>query len=202
MKDLLYAIRPLASDFLATIVLAILLAAHVDVRTATGVALLTGVAQVIFQKATKRPVELLQWASLGLVVVLGSLAMMTSDPRFLMIKPTIIYVAIGVVMLKRGWMIRYLPDDAVELVSDLMIAWGYVWAGLMFVTAIANAVIAWAYPSLWPAFVAVFPAASKIILFAVHFGSTKYIGYRRYHAAMRAEAAAGASGPAVEASAA
>lgn len=191
MKDLLYAIRPLASDFLATIVFAILIALHVDVRTATGAALLTGVAQVVFQKATKRPVELLQWASLGLVVVFGSLALMTSDPRFLMIKPSIIYVAIGVVMMKRGWMIRYLPADAVDLVSDLMIAWGYVWAGLMFLTAIANGVIAWAYPSIWPAFIAIFPAASKILLFAVHFGSTKYIGYRRHHAAQRAQARGG-----------
>src|SRR3569833_288720 len=100
---------------------------HLDVRTATGAALLVGVAQVAFQKATGRPVELLQWASLGLVVVLGGLGMATNDARFLMIKPSIIYVAIGVVMLKKGWMIRYLPQDAVELVSDLQVRWGYVW---------------------------------------------------------------------------
>jgi intracellular septation protein A len=186
VKDLIYAIRPLASDFLSSIVLAVLLSLHLDVRTATGIALLVGVGQVAFQKMTGRPVELLQWASLGLVVVLGGVAMMTNDPRFLMIKPSIIYVAIGVVMLKRGWMIRYLPEDAVELVSDLMIRWGYAWSALMFITAVANGVVAWLYPAWWPAFLAVFPLASKITLFAVHFSSVKFIGYRRHHRAQEA----------------
>ncbi len=190
MKDFIHAIRPLASDFLSSIVLAALLALHLDVRTATGVALLVGVGQVVFQKATNRPVELLQWASLGLVVVLGGVAMITNDPRFLMVKPSIIYVAIGVVMLKRGWMVRYLPEDAVDLISDLMIRWGYVWAGLMFVTAIANALVAWLYPAWWPAFVAVVPLASKLSLFAVQFGSLKYIGHRRHDRLMAAQAAA------------
>ncbi|MBS0360080.1 MAG: septation protein IspZ [Proteobacteria bacterium] len=190
MKDLVHAVRPLVSDFLATIVFAILIALHLDVRTATGAALLVGVGQVVFQKATHRPVELLQWASLFLVVVFGGLGMMTNDPRFLMVKPSVIYVAVGVVMLKRGWMVRYLPDDAVELVSDLMIRWGYAWAGLMFVTAIANGVIAWTSPAWWPAFVAVFPAASKIGLFAVQFGSMKVIGHRRYRRRMAAQAEA------------
>ncbi|HEX5263819.1 MAG TPA: septation protein IspZ [Phenylobacterium sp.] len=195
MKDLIYAIRPLASDFLATIVLAALLAAHVDARTATGVAILVGVGQVVFQKATKRPVELLQWASLFLVLVFGGLAMVTNDPRFLMIKPSIIYVAIGVVMLKKGWMVRYLPEDAVHLVSDLMVRWGYVWAGLMFVTAIANGVVAWAFTPWWPAFAAVFPLASKLTLFAVHFGSVKLIGIRRHARLMAAEAGKAAEAP-------
>jgi intracellular septation protein A len=189
VKDLVHAIRPLASDFLATIVFAILLALHLDARTATGAALLVGVAQVVFQKATGRRVELLQWASLGLVVVFGGLGMMTNDARFLMVKPTVIYVAVGVVMLKRGWMVRYLPADAVELVGDLMVRWGYVWAGLMFATAAANAVVAWMYPAWWPAFVAVFPAASKVALFAVQFGSMKLIGHRRHAKLMAAQQA-------------
>ncbi|THD62188.1 septation protein IspZ [Phenylobacterium sp.] len=192
MKDLLFAIRPLVSDFFPTIVFAILMALHVDVRLATGVALLIGVGQVIFQKATHRPVELLQWASLGLVIVFGSVAMATNDPRFLMIKPSIIYLAIGAVMLRRGWMLRYLPADAVELVSDLQIRWGYAWSALMFATGIANGVIAWKAPAYWPAFIAIVPLASKIALFAVHFGSVRYIGYRR-HARLQQEAAAEAS---------
>ncbi|HEX3363472.1 inner membrane-spanning protein YciB [Phenylobacterium sp.] len=186
MKDLLFAVRPLLSDFFPTIVFAILMALHVDVRVATAAALLIGLGQVVVQKALKRPVELLQWASLGLVVVFGTLGILTNDPRFLMIKPTIIYVAIGVVMLKRGWMIRYLPADAVEHVADLQIGWGYAWSALMFATAIANGLIAWSFPAVWPAFIAVVPLASKALMFAVHFGSVRYIGYLRYRAGQRA----------------
>jgi len=188
MKDLVHAIRPLLSDFLATIVFALLIGLHLDVRTATGAALLVGVGQVIVQKANHRPVELLQWASLFLVIVFGTLGILTNDPRYLMIKPSIIYLAVGAVMLKRGWMIRYLPARAVELVSDLTVRWGYVWAGLMFVTAVANGLVAWFYPAGWPAFVAVFPAGSKIALFAVQFTSLKVIGHRRHDRLMAAKA--------------
>ncbi|THD61750.1 septation protein IspZ [Phenylobacterium sp.] len=201
MKDLLFAVRPLLSDFFPTIVFAVLMALHVDVAVATGAALLIGVGQVLVQKALKRPVELLQWASLGLVVLFGTLGILTNDPRFLMIKPTIIYFAIGVVMLRRGWMIRYLPADAVEHVADLQIGWGYAWSALMFVTGVANGLIAWSLPADWPAFIAVAPLASKGLMFAVHFGSVRYIGYRRQRAGQRALAAKAAEPAAAQATA-
>jgi len=169
------------------------------VRLATGAALLIGVGQVAFQKATGRRVEMLQWASLFLVVVFGTLGMATNDPRFLMVKPTVIYFAIGVVMLKRGWMIRYLPAEAVEHVGDLQIRWGYVWSLLMFATGIANAAIAWKAPALWPAFIALVPLASKLGLFAIHFGSVRYMGYRRYNRGQAAASAARGAEPAAAA---
>jgi len=190
MKDLLFAVRPLVSDFFPTVVFAILMVLHVDVRLATGAALLFGVGQVVVQRALRRPVEMLQWASLGLVVVFGGLGMATNDPRFLMIKPSVIYFAVGVVMLKRGWMLRYLPAEAVELVSDLQTRWGYAWSALMFATGIANALIAWKATAYWPAFIAVFPLASKLTLFAVHFGSVRYIAYRRHARLQQAAASA------------
>ena len=67
------------------------------------------------------------------MVVFGTLGILTKDARFLMLKPSMIYIAIGVVMLKRGWMLRYLPPIAGGRGEPLMVAWGYVWAGLMFV---------------------------------------------------------------------
>jgi len=189
MKDLLYAVRPLVSDFFPTIVFAILVAMKVDVRIATAAALGIGIAQVAIQKALKRKIELLQWASLGLVVVFGALGIMTNDARFLMAKPTIIYLAIGVVMLKRGWMLRYLPPVAGEHGKPLMIAWGYAWAGLMFLTALVNIAVAVWFTALWPAFIAVVPMASKIALFAVQYVSVRYFVRRRILAEMAAQPA-------------
>jgi intracellular septation protein len=186
MNGLLFAARPLISDFFPTIVFAVLVAMKMDVRIATGAALLVGVAQVSLQLLLKRPVASLQWASLGLVVVFGALGILTNDPRFLMVKPTIIYLAIGLVMLKRGWMLRYLPPIAVEHAAPMMVRWGYVWAGLMFVTAAANAVIAWKFSALWPAFFAVVPMSSKIALFAVQFISVRHFAERRARAQMAA----------------
>jgi intracellular septation protein A len=184
MNNLVYAARPLISDFFPTIVFAVLVAMKVDVRVATGAALLVGIAQVAIQKSLKRKVELLQWASLGLVVVFGTLGILTSDPRFLMAKPTIIYLAVGAVMLKRGWMLRYMPPIAREHGERLMIAFGYVWAGLMALTALANLFVAVALPSQWPAFVAVVPLASKIALFAVQYATIRFYVRRRVIARM------------------
>jgi intracellular septation protein A len=188
MNNLLYAARPLISDFFPTIVFAMLVALHLDVRTATAAALLIGVAQVAIQRLRGRRIQLLQWASLGLVVVFGTLGVMTNDPRFLMAKPTIIYIAIGAVMLKPGWMLRYLPPISQGRAEPMMIRFGYVWAGLMFVTALANLAVAVLAPSWWPAFVAVVPLASKIALFAIQYLTVRYFVRRQVLAEM-AEAA-------------
>ena len=87
MNNLLYALRPLASDFLPTIAFAVVVALHVSVPVATAAALGVAVLQIVAQLALKRPIPLLQWASIGLVVVFGSVSLVTNDARFLMIKP-------------------------------------------------------------------------------------------------------------------
>jgi intracellular septation protein A len=117
-------------------------------------------------------------------VVFGTLGILTNDPRFLMAKPTIIYLAVGAVMLKRGWMLRYLPPIAGEHGKPLMIMFGYVWAGLMGLTALANLLVAVAYPSAWPAFIAVVPLASKVALFAVQYTIIRFHVRRRIIAEM------------------
>jgi intracellular septation protein len=184
MNSLLYAARPLVSDFLPTIVFAVLIALHADVRIATGAALLVGIAQVSIKRLRRQKIELLQWASLGLVVVFGTLGVLTNDPRFLMAKPTIIYIAIGVVMLKRGWMLRYLPPISQGRAEPMMLRFGYAWAGLMFATALANLAVAVAFPKLWPAFVAVIPMASKIALFAIQYLTVRFVVKRQIMAEM------------------
>jgi len=189
MNNLLFAARPLVSDFFPTIVFAVLIACKVDVRIATGVALLVGIAQVAIWKAMKRRIELLQWASLGLVVAFGTAGILTNDPRFLMAKPTIIYLAIGVVMLKRGWMLRYMPPIASGRGEPMMIRFGYVWSGLMLLTAAANLAVAVAWPSLWPAFIAVAPLSSKIALFTVQYLAIRHDVKRQMLAEMASAAA-------------
>lgn len=175
MSNLLHAIRPLAWDFLPTIVFAALIAMHVDVTMATAAAVGVGLAEVLIVKAMKRPVALLQWAGLGLAVVFGGVSILTQDPRFIMAKPTIIYFAIAAVMLKRGWMLRYMPEIARRHGEPLMIRWGYAWAGLMVFTGLANAVVALWFTKEWPAFIALFPLPSKLALFAIQYVSVRHV---------------------------
>jgi intracellular septation protein A len=191
MGNLIYAGRALVADLLPTIAFAVMIALKVDVRIATGVSVAISIAQIaIYALVMKKPVAPLQWASLGLVLVFGSAGILTNDARFLMAKPTLIYTIIGVVMLKRGWMLRYLPPIALEHGAAAQVAFGYVWAGLMFLTAAANLVIAIGYPAYWPVVLAIFPTVSKIVLFAIHFTTVRYVSIKAAKAQTAAAAAA------------
>ena len=85
----------------------------------------------------------MQWLALGLVVVLGAATLITQDSRFIMVKPTIIHWGIGAVMLRHGWMTRYLPPIARDnLPAGVIVKIGYAWAALMFLLGGLNAFIA------------------------------------------------------------
>jgi len=180
MKNLLFAVRPLALDLISTLLFVGVSAATHDVFLATGVAIAAGAARVAWLKLKDQPVNALQWMSLGLVLVTGGATFLTGDPRFMMAKPTVVYLLVGAAMMQRGWMLPYMPPRARELLDDsVQIRWGYVWAGLMFTTAALNAVFALTTSlAVWSLFVAIFPAASKIGLFAVHFASVRALAVR------------------------
>ncbi len=94
-------------------------------------------------KLRGRPIDLMQWLALGLVLVLGAATLITQDSRFIMVKPTVIHWAIGAVMLRHGWMTRYLPPIAREnLPVSVMVKAGYAWAALMFLLGGLNLFIA------------------------------------------------------------
>ena len=190
MSNLLTAIRPLAWDFLPTILFAILTALHVDIRVATAAAVGVGVAQVLVVRAMGRPVALLQWAGLGLALVFGTISFVTRDPRFIMVKPTLIYFAIAAVMLKRGWMLRYMPEIARKHGEALMVRWGYGWSALMALTGVANGVIAVWFVEDWALFIAVVPMASKLLMFAAQYANVRHVVRSKIIAEREAEAPA------------
>ena len=178
MRNLVIAGSALIQDLLPTLVFAVLVALKVDVVIATGAAMAISLGQIGWFAATKRLIAPLQWASLGLVVVFGTAGILTHDARFLMAKPTLIYAIVGAVMLKKGWMLRYLPPIAQGRGAGAMIVFGYVWAGLMFLTGAANLVVAVGFQAYWPAFLAVFPMASKLALFAVQYATVRRVAMR------------------------
>jgi len=188
MSNFLNAIRPLAWDFFPTIVFAALTAMHVDVQWATAAAFSAGIIQLIAVKATGREIGLLQWAGFGLAVVFGAISFITRDPRFVMAKPTLIYFAIAVVMLKRGWMLRYLPEIRLKHGAGLMIGWGYAWAGLMALTGVANAIVALWFTKEWAGFIAVVPLVSKLAMFAAQYANVRHVVRARVTAELAAEA--------------
>jgi intracellular septation protein A len=197
MKTLFYAARPILSDMLSTLLFAALFAVTDNIYLSTGVAVALGIGQVVWEKLRGKPVPGLQWASLGLVTVLGGATLLTGDPRFVMVKPTVIYLTIGAAMMQRDWLDRYIPPVAKGYLPErLVVTWGYIWAGLMFVTAAANLAVAlFMDHRAWLTFVGVFPLASKLVLFAAHYLSFRHVVVRKH----LAEEAAGAAGAAASA---
>jgi intracellular septation protein A len=184
MKNLAFAIRPLVLDMLATLFFAGVYATTKNLYAATLIGIAIGVSQLAWLLVRRRKIAALQWASVALVVVMGGAAILTNDPRFVMIKPTIIYLTVAASMLQPGWMVRYMPPASLDhLPRSLIVGGGYAWAALMLVTAILNLYFAfWTSAAIWAAFLAIFPMASKLGAFAIHYVSFRFIALRNARA--------------------
>tara|TARA_R110000868_G_scaffold10226_11_gene50131 strand:- start:4177 stop:4731 length:555 start_codon:yes stop_codon:yes gene_type:complete len=163
--------KEFGKDMLSTLAFVGLFFLLGDIYIATGVAIALGIGQIIYLKARKRPVDLMQWMSLFLVITFGSATLYLHDPRFVMVKPSIIHFAIAAVMFRRGWIGRYLPPIAAANLSARVIdGWGYAWAVLMLGLGIANIVIALTMsPQVWGYFIAFGSMGAKLVLFAAQY---------------------------------
>lgn len=183
MKDLFQASRVLLLDMASTL---LFLAAYVltgNLFLAVALGMVLGIGQIVWHFAHKQPVEALQWLSLLIILVSGTATFVTDDPLFVMLKPTVIYIVVGLVMLKCGWMNRYLPPIAQATVPDLGITFGYVWAGLMFFSAALNIVLALSLDvTTWAAVKSVWAIGSKAGLFLIQYAVMKSTGIRRARA--------------------
>jgi intracellular septation protein len=180
MKDLFDSGKLLVLDLASTFVFLIvyLLTNSIPLSVTLGMAL--GVAQVGWEFVRKRPIGTMQWMSLFLVVCFGGITLLTNDPRFVMIKPSLIYTIVGVVMLKPGWMIRYMPPVAIEVIPDVVRIFGFIWSALMFFSAVLNVIVALNFSVVtWASFMSVYGIFSKLGLFLVQYATMRYVGSRR-----------------------
>src|ERR1700735_3722748 len=166
----------LAIDFFSTIVF---IAVHLitdNVLLATGVAIAGAIAQVIYAHIKGQQLGFMTFASLALVIVLGGATLLTSDPRFVLAKPAIAHFAIGAIMLKRGWMLRYMPPIVSETAPEYVTAAGYAWAALMFVPGAGTIAIALTGDmKLWAIYVSVVAVGAKIAAFAVQYVAFRFL---------------------------
>jgi intracellular septation protein len=184
MKDVF---ARLGADFFSTILFLAIYLATDNVLLATGVAIAGAIGQVIYSRLKGKPLGFMTWASLALVIVLGSATLLTNDPRFVLAKPSIAHFAIGAIMLKRGWMMRYLPPIVVETIPEYVTIAGYAWAALMF--ALGAGVIAVASTGdlkLWAFYVSVIAIGAKIAAFAIQYVAFRVLITGRLRAAARA----------------
>ncbi len=189
MANLMHSARLLVTDLASTLLFLAVLLITKDLMLAVGMGVGVGVIQIAWMKVRRQPIDTMQWLSIGLVVVSGIATMLTSDARFVMLKPTVIYCIVGAYMLKPGWMTRYLPPIAQHWVPDLARLFGFIWAGLMFGSAALNIVLALTLdPITWSATMSIWGIASKVVLFLIQYAIMRTIGVRRGRAAMAGSA--------------
>jgi intracellular septation protein len=183
MKDLLQAARLLLLDLASTVFFLILflLTHNTLLSVALGVAL--GIIQIGIQLVRRKPIDAMEWLSLFLVIAAGMATLLTDEPRFVLLKPSVIYVIVGVVMLKPGWLNRYLPEIVKAVASDVAVIVGFVWAGLMFLSAAVNVIVALAASlQTWAVVMPVFGILSKVIVFLSGFLAIRFATARRIRA--------------------
>ena len=181
MKDVF---AKLGTDFFSTIVFLALYFISGDVLLATAIAIAGAIAQVIYARIKGEALSFMTWASLGLVVVLGSATLLTHDPRFVLAKPSIAHFAIGAIMLKPGWMLRYTPPIVADTIPEYVTIAGYAWAALMF--ALGAGVIAVASTGdmrLWALYVSVVAIGAKLVAFAAQYIAFRILVTQRLRAA-------------------
>ncbi|HQV04610.1 MULTISPECIES: septation protein IspZ [unclassified Novosphingobium] len=170
-STLLSAVAPLVVDLGSTLAFYAILAITGDPRLAASVGMALAVGQLVFAKVRHRPIAPLQWASIAVVLIVGTLTLLTNDPRFVLVKATLVYGIIGSSMLKRGWMARYIPAIAAAHLPTSLLGWfEKAWAALLLGTGVLNFTLVLAVSAERTAqYMAIWVFASKLCLFAIQY---------------------------------
>jgi len=175
------ALTHLLNDLLSAILFFAVYLISGNIIAAAAIAIAVGLAQLGAMKLAGRRIEPMQWMILGLVLVLGTATILTESPRFMMVKPSIGHFAVALIMLRRGWMSRYLPEIAAQnLPEPVIVAAGYAWAGLLAAIGIVNLGFA-AYGDIviWAWFISAGSIGAKIGAFALQYAVFRTLVRRR-----------------------
>lgn len=185
------ALLQVLEDFLTVIVFVVVYLLTDSVFLAASIAMLLAIGQFAYARMRGHGIDTMQWLSWGLVIVLGAASLLLDDPRFVMVKPTVGHVAIAGVMMRRGWMRRYMPPIVKENITDeIIVAAGYAWAAFIFSLGVINLYFAF-YSSveIWGLWMTA-ALAVKVLAVALHIVVFRALVMR----SMRL-AAAGQAGP-------
>jgi len=139
MKKLLFDLFPLILFFVAY--------RYANIYTATAVAMIASVAQIVWIKLRSKAVEATHWINLGVIIVFGGATLLFHSDTFIKWKPTVLYWAFGTallgarLLLGRNLIRRFLsaqislPDPAWERLN-------LSWAGFFMVAGLVNLYVA------------------------------------------------------------
>jgi intracellular septation protein len=178
------ALSHLLSDLLSAILFFAVYLVSGDIIAAAAIAIAVGLAQLAGMKLAGRRIEPMQWMVLG-VVVLGTATIVTQSPRFMMVKPSIGHLALAAIMLRRGWMLRYLPEIVTQnLPESVIVSAGYAWAALLAAIGVINlGFAAYGDVAVWAWWITVGAMGAKIAALALQYVVFRMMVRRRLMAA-------------------
>ena len=187
MKDLLHALKFLVFDLASTLFFFGLYSATHKLALSVAAGLVLAFGQIGWELVRAKAVDALQWISLAAVAAGGLGTLNTGNPLYIMLQPSALYSLAGLAMLQRGWMNRYLPQPALEYLPDFGIAFGYVWSGLMFLSATVNLGLALSLDmKSWGVAIALWGLFSKAALIVIQVAVMKSTGRQRRRARLAA----------------
>ncbi|WP_374618505.1 septation protein A [Pandoraea sp.] len=118
------------------------------IYVATGIAIATTVAQVIWMWFRHRKVEPMQWVSLAIIVVFGGATMLLHDETFIKWKPTALYWLFAITLFVAELvfdknLIRAMMEKQMALPEPLWRAVNFSWALFFLAMGALNLVIAY-----------------------------------------------------------
>jgi intracellular septation protein len=128
-----------------------------DIFVATAVAIAASFVQVGWLLFRKKKIDPMLWASLGIIVVFGSLTLYLRDKTFILWKPTVLYWLFGIVLagaaLLRRNLIRTMLSDQMRLPEAVWTRLNWSWVGFFAFMGVLNLYVAFNYSEkIWATF--------------------------------------------------
>jgi intracellular septation protein len=158
-----------------------------NIYWALAISLTTAIAQLVWNAVHRQDISAIQWASVVLIVIAGATSLLTGNTRYIMLKPALVELCIGIIMLRRNWIKRYLSEKTIEHLPDAAIVGaGYTYSFLMLSLAGVNSYLALnATQETW----AVFNGLAPPIVFALAGAALFWFCRRLVRRSMRLRAA-------------
>jgi intracellular septation protein len=128
--------------------------AQLPILLATVVAIAATLLQIIYQKATGKKVENMQWIGLALIVVFGGATLVLQNETFIKWKPTVLYLAMASGFLiahafKRN-PIQMMMKGQVELPDFAWVSLLWAWVCFFVLMAALNIAVAYSFSTdIW-----------------------------------------------------
>jgi intracellular septation protein len=143
-----------------------------DIFIATGAAIAATIVQVAWSWLRHRRVDKMLWVTLVIMVVFGGATLISRDPTFIKLKPTVLYwvfaaaLVISQVFFRKN-LIRLMMEKQVALPEPVWIKLSASWIGFFVGMGILNLYVAYTYSeAIWVKF-KVFGGIGLMLVFMV-----------------------------------